>query len=103
LDFLLDSWREGYLGAFRMGIKHGLFCLGCCWLLFIILFPLGVMNVTIMAVITVLIFAEKVSPIGWRIARVAAIVLIIYGVVVILFPNTLPTMMQHPMPPMDPM
>ena len=103
LDFLLGSWREGYSGAFRMGIEHGVYCFGCCWLLFVILFPLGVMNVAAMAVITLLIFAEKVSPVGWRIAQIAAIALIIYGILVIFVPVTLPTMMPQSMPTMAPM
>jgi len=39
LGFILGYWREGYVGAFRMGVDHGLYCLGCCWLLFVALFP----------------------------------------------------------------
>jgi predicted metal-binding membrane protein len=42
-----------------MGLLHGAFCLGCCWLLFVILFPLGIMNIAAMAVITLIVFAEK--------------------------------------------
>src|SRR6266571_6426483 len=57
LQFLLTSWHDGYAGAFRMGIEHGAFCLGCCWLLFVILFPLGLMNIAVMALVTALIFA----------------------------------------------
>ena len=49
-------------GALRMGLVHGGWCLGCCWLLFVILFPLGMMNIAAMAAITVLIFAEKALP-----------------------------------------
>ena len=99
LDFIMTSWREGYGGTFRMGLKHGLYCLGCCWLLFVILFPLGIMNVAAMAVITLLIFAEKSLPYGPRVGRVAAVALIAYGVVVLIMPGLLPTMM--PAMPMD--
>ena len=95
-QFIVTSWREGYSGAFRMGFEHGVYCLGCCWLLFLILFPLGIMNIAVMALVTVLIFAEKVFPIGPRIAQLAALVLIAYGVLVIFMPNLLPTM-QTPM------
>lgn len=102
LSFLLTSWRDGYLGAIRMGIEHGVFCLGCCWLLFLILFPLGVMNVGVMAAITALIFAEKSLPVGPRVAQVAAGVLVVYGLLVILMPQLLPTYLQ-PMPPAAPM
>jgi predicted metal-binding membrane protein len=93
LQFLLGSWREGYRGAFRMGLEHGAYCLGCCWLLFVILFPLGVMNVAAMATLTLLIFAEKVLPIGRQIGRIAAMALIAYGVLVVVVPTVLPTMM----------
>ncbi|MHB8627506.1 MAG: DUF2182 domain-containing protein [Aggregatilineales bacterium] len=103
LDFVLGSWRDGYRGAFRMGIEHGVYCFGCCWLLFVILFPLGIMSVAAMAVITLLIFAEKSLPIGWRIAQMAAIALIIYGILVIIVPGTLPTMLPQPIPTMAPM
>jgi predicted metal-binding membrane protein len=75
-----------------MGFEHGVYCLGCCWLLFLILFPLGIMNIAVMALVTVLIFAEKVFPIGPRIAQLAALLLIIYGALVIFVPGLLPTM-----------
>ncbi len=76
-----------------MGLEHGAYCLGCCWLLFVILFPLGIMNVAAMAVLTLLIFAEKSLPIGQQIARLAAIALMVYGALVMFVPATLPTMM----------
>ena len=95
-QFILASWREGYSGAFRMGFEHGVYCLGCCWLLFLILFPLGIMNIAVMALVTVLIFAEKAFPIGPRIAQLAALLLIVYGALVIFLPSLLPTM-QAPM------
>lgn len=93
MGFILSSWRDGYIGALRMGIEHGSYCLGCCWLLFLILFPLGVMNVAAMAVITAVIFLEKSAPFGPRIAQVAGTVLIVYGLLVQLLPNLLPTAM----------
>jgi predicted metal-binding membrane protein len=93
LDFILGSWRDGYVGSFRMGLEHGSYCLGCCWLLFVILFPLGVMNVGAMVAITLLIFAEKSLPRGERIAQVAAVALVAYGALVVSVPDALPTMM----------
>jgi predicted metal-binding membrane protein len=92
MNFILSSWREGYWGSFRMGLEHGLYCLGCCWLLFIILFPLGMMNVAAMAVITLLIFAEKSLALGQQIAKIAGVVLIVYGTLVVFVPGTLPIM-----------
>lgn len=93
MTFILSSWREGRGGAVRMGLEHGVYCLGCCWLLFAILFPLGLMNVAAMAVIALFIFAEKSLPIGRSIGQLAAAALIVYGAVVIFVPDALPTMM----------
>src|SRR5262249_20653389 len=91
MGFVMTSWEEGAGGALRMGLHHGLVCLGCCWLLFVILFPLGLMNVAAMAVITVLIFAEKAVPWGRRAAQIGAAVLIACGLAVIAVPSLLPT------------
>ncbi|WP_244571283.1 DUF2182 domain-containing protein [Mesorhizobium carmichaelinearum] len=91
IGFILTSWRDGYWGAVRMGVEHGLFCLGCCWLLFLALFPLGIMNVAAMAVVTLLIFAEKTLPSGDRIAKVSGVALLLYGAAVLVFPQALPT------------
>jgi predicted metal-binding membrane protein len=90
LDFILPSWREGYSGSFRMGLEHGIYCLGCNWLLFMLLFPLGMMNITAMALLTALIFAEKCFPLGPRIAQFAALALVLYGALVIVVPAALP-------------
>jgi predicted metal-binding membrane protein len=92
MDFVLGSWRDGRAGAFRMGLEHGAYCLGCCWLLFVILFPLGLMNIGAMAVITLVVFAEKSLPLGPRIGMIGAAVLVAYGTVVVFFPGALPTM-----------
>ena len=91
LSFIMTSWREGTAGALRMGLAHGGWCLGCCWLLFVILFPLGMMNVAAMAVLTALIFAEKTLPRGRGFTRAAAVALIAYGAVVMAVPRVLPT------------
>ena len=90
LQFILSSWCDGYGGAFRMGIEHGAFCLGCCWLLFVILFPLGLMNIAVMALVTALIFAEKALPIGRQISKLAGVGLIVYGVIVLFLPAAFP-------------
>ncbi len=90
LQFILSSWHDGYGGAFRMGLEHGAYCLGCCWLLFVILFPLGIMNLAVMALLTALIFAEKALPIGRQISKLAGVGLIVYGVIVLFLPAALP-------------
>jgi predicted metal-binding membrane protein len=94
MSFILTSWRDGYGGSFRMGLEHGVYCLGCCWLLFAILFPLGMMNIAVLALITLLIFAEKSTPIGRQVAALAAVGLIVYGAVVIFVPDALPMTMD---------
>jgi predicted metal-binding membrane protein len=94
LAFLLTSWRDGVRGAVRMGLSHGLYCLGCCWLLFAILFPLGMMNIALLAAVTLLIFAEKSLPYGDRLSWVIAAVLLGYGLAVLISPGILP--MQPP-------
>jgi predicted metal-binding membrane protein len=81
LGFLLAGWRDGYGGAVRMGVNHALYCVGCCWLLFVALFPLGVMNLGAMALVTAFIFVEKALPAGRLIGRIAAVALIVGGVV----------------------
>jgi predicted metal-binding membrane protein len=86
VGFVMTSWRDGTMGALRMGLLHGAYCLGCCWLLFAILFPLGLMNIAAMAVLTALVFAEKTLPWGRWAARGTAAVLIAYGALVIGYP-----------------
>lgn len=90
LQFILGSWHDGYGGAFRMGVVHGAYCLGCCWFLFALLFPLGIMNIAVMALLTALIYAEKSFPLGRQISQIAGVALIVYGVIVIFVPAALP-------------
>jgi len=75
LSFLLSDWREGSWGAFRMGIDHGLFCLGCCWLLMLLPLASGVMNPAWMAAITVFILIEKAAPGGQWFGKAAGAVM----------------------------
>ena len=90
VGFIMTSWREGSAGAFRMGIAHGLYCLGCCWLLFVVLFPLGMMNILAIALITIFIIAEKTLPSGFPAVRIGAAALIVYGASVMVVPTLLP-------------
>jgi predicted metal-binding membrane protein len=91
LAFIMTSWREGAWGALRMGLVHGFYCLGCCWLLFVVLFPLGIMNIAAMAAVTLVIFAEKALPWSVAAARATAAALLLYGAAVIAAPSLLPT------------
>jgi predicted metal-binding membrane protein len=94
IDFIVTSWRGGATSALEIGLLYGAYCLGCCWLLFVILFPLGIMNVGAMAVVTLIIFAERTLP--WpRLAPYAtAGALVLYGALVITSPQLLPTFQQ---------
>ena len=64
ISFLLNYWQNGKLGAFNMGIIHGNTCLGCCWAQMLIMFAVGVMNITAMVLITLFILLEKSLPVN---------------------------------------
>ena len=78
-DFVLNHWRDGAVGALRMGFEHGLYCLGCCWFLMALLFAAGTMSLLWMAAITAFVLAEKLFPAGRWIARVSGLVMIAFG------------------------
>lgn len=80
LSFLMTKWRDGSRGALRMGLEHGSHCLGCCWALMLVMFVVGVMNLVWMAVLTVVMLAEKVAPRGDLIARASGVALIALGI-----------------------
>lgn len=61
--YLLNHWRPGRIGALQIGFQHGMSCLGCCWAQMLIMFAVGVMNLTGMLLITLLVIAEKWAPI----------------------------------------
>jgi predicted metal-binding membrane protein len=91
IAFVLTAWRDGALGAVRMGVVHGATCLGCCWLLMAILFPLGIMNLAAMAIVMVVVFAEKALPRERVAVWGTAAALVLYGTLVIAVPRALPT------------
>ena len=80
IGFLLGEWRPGAAGAFRMGLRHGLFCVGCCWALMALLFVGGVMNLAWVAALAVAVALEKMVPRGERLATVLGLALIAAGV-----------------------
>jgi predicted metal-binding membrane protein len=80
MGFVLNEWREGRWGAFLMGLKHGVYCTGCCWSLMALLFVAGVMNLLWVAAIAGFILLEKVAPAGDRLGRVAGVLFIGWGV-----------------------
>jgi predicted metal-binding membrane protein len=83
VGFLTQHWRSGTSGAFRMGVAHGIFCLGCCWFLMALLFMGGVMNLYWIAGIATYVLAEKLLPrqrwlspaAGWALIALAAAIL----------------------------
>jgi predicted metal-binding membrane protein len=83
LSFLMTGWREGRIGAFVMGLRHGLYCLGCCWVLMALLFVAGVMYLLWVAAIAVAILVEKVVPRGDLVGRLAGVVLVAAGVLLV--------------------
>jgi predicted metal-binding membrane protein len=80
LSFLLSDWREGRWGVFTMGLEHGLFCLGCCWLIMLLPFAGGVMSLGWMAAITAFILIEKAAPGGPLLGRIAGVALVGAGI-----------------------
>jgi predicted metal-binding membrane protein len=83
LGFLMTEWREGAWGALVMGLRHGSYCVGCCWALMALLFVVGVMNLLWVAVIAALVLVEKVLPRGELVGRVAGGVLVLAGLVLL--------------------
>jgi predicted metal-binding membrane protein len=78
--FLTSRWRDGVAGAFRMGAEHGVYCLGCCWALMLLLFAGGVMNLVVILLLTVWVAIEKLAPFGEQSARVSGALLVTAGV-----------------------
>ena len=72
IEFISSHMRSGAGGAFRMGVRHGLLCVGCCWALMLLLFAGGVMNLWTIAALTLFVLVEKLSPFGARTARITA-------------------------------
>ncbi len=83
LHYLMRHWRPGVIGALRMGAGHGLFCLGCCWALMLLLFFGGVMSLLWIAGLTLFVLFEKVAPFGVWAGRISGGTLILAGAGVI--------------------
>jgi predicted metal-binding membrane protein len=79
LSFIMQRWRRGLAGAFRMGAEHGAYCLGCCWALMLLLFAGGVMNLFVIVALTLLVLAEKLLPFERAASRVIGAALVIGG------------------------
>ena len=77
--FISSHWREGTGGALWMGVRHGSFCVGCCWILMALLFVAGVMNLLWIAVIAAFVLLEKIVPRGEWVSRAAGVILLGWG------------------------
>lgn len=92
LGFLLGSWRSGRSGAFRMGARHGAWCVGCCWALMASLFALGVMSIVWMATVAGLIAFEKLIPSRRTATYGTAAILLMLGALLVAAPDTIPAL-----------
>jgi predicted metal-binding membrane protein len=88
--FVLVDWREGRFGAFRMGLHNGLYCVGCCWAMMVALLVVGVMSLPWLALLAVVIFVEKNSRFAVPAGHALAVLLIVSGVVLAVWPGALP-------------
>lgn len=84
MEFFITRWRPGVHGAFRMGVEHGMYCVGCCWVLMVLLFVAGVMNPLWIALIAGFVLAEKVLPASRITSGIASIALVLTGVILLL-------------------
>lgn len=80
IGFLMGRWRDGSAGALRMGLEHGTFCVGCCWVLMLLLFAGGVMNLLIVVGLTAFVAFEKLASLGRRFARITGALMVAGGV-----------------------
>ena len=84
IEFIYSHWKDGKRGAIKMGIQNGTYCVGCCWILMVLLFVSGVMNILWVALIALFVLVEKVFAKSKWVSYVAGSLLIMYGGFVIL-------------------
>lgn len=94
LSFFSRSWRDGNGGAVVMGIRHGAVCVGCCWALMAVMFVVGVMRFSWMALLTLFMFAEKMLPQGKKLTAPIALFLGVMGLWIAVSPDTAP-LLKH--------
>ena len=84
VDFLVTHWQAGRLGALRIGLEHGAYCVGCCWALMAVLVVAGAMGLVWVVAIAAAVAVEKLLPGGRWLGRVGGIALLVAGIVVAL-------------------
>jgi predicted metal-binding membrane protein len=87
LGFLSQHWREGAIGGLMLGLRHGAFCIGCCWLLMAMLFVVGVMNLAWVAALAGLVLAEKALRGGAVLGRAAGVAAVAWGLYLLVSPS----------------
>ncbi len=83
LGFLMTEWRDGASGALVTGLRHGLFCLGCCWALMLVMFAAGLVDLRWMAVLAAVMIYEKVGRHGRRLTPVVGVVMLSLAVLLV--------------------
>jgi predicted metal-binding membrane protein len=78
--YIAQHWKRGPVGGLRLGLRHGLYCLGCCWALMLLLFVGGVMNLWCIAALTVFVLLEKLAPAGAQLGRLTGLLIVALGV-----------------------
>lgn len=96
MGFFARNWREGTFGALAMGVQHGTVCVACCWALMAVMFAVGAMSLTWMALLTVMMMSEKLLPRGDRLTLPIACLLWAMGLWIALSPATAP-MLKDPL------
>lgn len=79
LGFLMTEWREGTTGALAMGVRHGIYCVGCCWALMLVLFGVGVMNMLWVLLLTAFVLGEKIAPAPGAVRLISGLALVCWG------------------------
>ena len=80
MGFFIIHWQDGHRGALEMGLRSGIYCVGCCWAIMVLMFVAGVMNVFWMAILAIFILAEKLIPWGRRFSQLSGYFLIAWGI-----------------------
>lgn len=83
LGFIMSNWRDGDIGALNMGVRHGAYCVGCCWAVMGLLFAVGVMNLAWVGLLTAFILIEKFGGAGVGVARIGGVLIITLGVLLV--------------------
>ena len=84
IGFIHQHWKDGKSGALQMGVQNGIYCLGCCWILMLLLFVSGIMNILWIAIISLFVLIEKIASSAKPISLIAGIALIAYGILILL-------------------